>query len=106
MKIIEFDDEGDGKRAAPDAKPSARKIKILEFGKESLEPARGAPPGTNVGKIKIRQFGDEPARQESPLHQAAAKPPAAVKIVEFDKQPRAKAPSAARGRNIKIIESD
>ena len=108
MKIVDFDDEDAGKQhAGRDEKVSERKIKIVEFGKGKVDTTHDGSPAVSVGKIKIRQYGDEPSRRENPVRQTAAvKPPAVIKIIEFDKEMSAKVPAVTRHSKFKIIESN
>jgi hypothetical protein len=115
MKIIEFDKEGVGARAEPTRAAPARdassggSIKVKVFDDDRAASAKEVATPDQVGFIKIIEFDKQPAaRAAEPSAPARPAPPTAgaMKIVDFDKPATAK-PTEARARGgMKIVEFD
>ena len=109
IKIVEFDQDGDGTPVARSGE--GRGMKIIEFDADRADERKPVATAQGLGPIKIVEFDDDPpsgrpsVRPSSPATpRAAAKP---IKIRDFG----AEAESARKGdtggkRAIKIMEFD
>lgn len=105
IKIVEFDQDGDGSPVA--RSDESKGMKIIEFDTDRAGERKPVATAQDLGPIKIVEFDDDgpsgqPSSPETP--RAAAKP---IKIRDF----RAEAEAAREGetgatRNIKIMEFD
>lgn len=104
IKIVEFDQDGDGSPVA--RSDESRGMKIIEFDTDRAEERNPVATAQGLGPIKIVEFDDDgPSRQpSSPETPRAAKP---IKIRDFGAEAeRARKGDTGAERNIKIMEFD
>lgn len=105
IKIVEFDQDGDGSPVARSGDDKG--MKIVEFDDDRSGARKPVATATDLGPIKIVEFDDDrPSGPSSPPRppQAAAKP---IKIRDFGAEAETARKSGIGGqRNIKIMEFD
>ena len=105
IKIVEFDQEGDG--SPLDRSDENKGVKIVEFDNDLDDERKPVATAQDLRPIKIVEFDDDrPAEQPSPpaASRAAAKP---IKIRDFGAEAETARKSGTGGeRNIKIMEFD